>query len=200
VNGRLEMTIVTLLVAGTPCLYGVHTKQEVRPRMTLVQCDMAGVDSEVLLLAKRETTRILVSAGVDILWVDAEPGCKVLSVNLCFIVVIMPKPPEVWNKPYATGTAPVRTGAYRRAYVFYDRVTAVAKAFTTNRRMETAGIILGHAVAHELGHLLIPGEAHSLNGIMRDQWNYRLAGEAGAGRLLFTQDQSKLIQRELQPQ
>jgi hypothetical protein len=52
-------------------------------------------------------------------------------------------------------------------------------------------------MAHELGHLLIPGDAYSPNGIMRDEWNYRLAEEAAAGRLLFTSDQRRLIQKEL---
>ena len=195
--GRLGMMIVTLF-AGTPYRHAENSRQAGRPSMTLVLCDMAGVAAAIQPVAKKETIRILDRAGIDIVWVHAEGGCKAPPVNLCFIVLIIPEPPEIWNKPYATGTAPVRTGAYRRAYIFYDRVTEVVKAFTTLSREQASGIILGHAIAHELGHLLIPHDAHALNGIMHEQWNYRQFGEANAGRLLFTSDQARLMQKELQ--
>jgi hypothetical protein len=194
---RRSEVIAALFLVGAPCLYGWQSAPEVRPHMTLVQCDMIGVPNEIRLLAKAEVIRIFSSAGVDIIWIDAEAGCKTPSVNRAFMVIVMSEPPEAWGRPNATGFAPVRTGAYRRAYVFYPRVTAVAKVFSTNRLPQSVGVILGHAIAHELGHLLIPGDAHTPNGIMHDQWNYRLAEEAAAGRLLFTSDQSQLIQKEL---
>jgi len=197
VNGRLEVIIVTLFLTGAPCLYSKQAKSEERPRLMLVLCDMAGIPPQIRLRAKTETTRILDRAGVDVIWIEGEAGCKIPSLDRCFIVVIVALPPETWNRPYATGFAPVRTGAYRRAYVFYDRVTAVAKTFSLTHLTDSVGVILGHAVAHELGHLLLPGDAHSLNGIMRDQWNFRLSEEAAAGRLLFSDDQSKVIQAEL---
>jgi hypothetical protein len=158
---------------------------------------MAGVPREIRARAKRETTWIFDSAGVDLVWWDVDAGCNVPFKDRSFIVVLTSEPLPGWNEPNATGFAAVRSGAYRRAYVFYDRVRAAALAFTKISLSETTGIILGHVVAHELGHLLLPGDAHSLTGIMRDKWNYRLSEEAAAGRLLFTPDQSKLIRKEL---
>jgi len=197
VNGRLRLMIVTLLLAGGPCLYSKQSKSEGRPRLTLIQCDMAGIPPRIRLRAKSETTRIFDRAGVDVIWIEAEAGCKIPSMDRCFIVVVVPLPPEAWNKPYATGFAPVRNGAYRRAYIFYDRVTSVAKTFSLTHVPDTVGVILGHAVAHELGHLLLPDDAHSPNGIMRDEWNFRLSEEAAAGRLLFSENQTKVIREEL---
>ena len=187
-----------LFLAGTPSLYSEQSKAAGRPRMTLIECDMAGIPSKIRSGAKRETIRIFERAGVDVVWVDAGPACKTPSMHGRFTVVIIHEPPKEWGKPKATGFAPTRTGAYRRAYVFYDRVTAMANPSTTNHVPETTSVILGHVVAHELGHLLLPGDAHSPNGIMRHQWNYRLWEEAAAGRLLFTPDQSRLIRKELQ--
>jgi hypothetical protein len=197
VIGRLDV-IVMLFLVGPPCLYSEQSRPAPRPPLTLIECDMAGVPIEIRTRAKGETIRIFDSAGVDVVWVDVGPGCKVPSIERSFIVVIIHEPPEAWNKRRAAGFAPIRTGAHRRAYVFYDRVVAAAKASTTNHVLESTGIILGHVVAHELGHLLLPGDAHSINGIMRNQWNNRLSEEAAAGRLVFTPDQSKLIRRELQ--
>src|SRR5262245_28352328 len=56
-----------------------------------------------------------------------------------------------------SGTAAERG---RVAYVFYDR----AERFTPLHR----GKYLGHFMAHELGHLLLPQYAHSVTGLMRE--------------------------------
>jgi hypothetical protein len=47
-------------------------------------------------------------------------------------------------------------------------------------------IILGHAMAHELGHLLLGTNSHSSDGLMRAQWNRGDLAEAARGNLLFS--------------
>jgi hypothetical protein len=59
------------------------------------------------------------------------------------------------------------------------------------------GIILGHAIAHELGHLLMPGQPHSNEGLMRAEWGYRQAEDAIGGRLLFQPAHAGLIRSRL---
>jgi hypothetical protein len=51
-------------------------------------------------------------------------------------------------------------------------------------------VILGYAIAHELGHLLLPPNSHSVGGIMRASLDMKLAA---AQRLRFTGDQGRLI-------
>src|SRR5262245_31349665 len=99
--------IAALILTGAPDVYSRQSKQGGRPSMTFVQCDMTGIANEIRVIAKREVIRIFNSAGVDVIWVDAEAGCKIPSMNRCFIVVIASQPPEAWSKPYATGFAPV---------------------------------------------------------------------------------------------
>src|SRR5262249_30251138 len=53
------------------------------------------------------------------------------------------------------------------------------------------GIMLGHAIAHELGHLLMPERTHSLAGIMSTRWDRRHWDDAVAGRLLFKKRRRK---------
>jgi hypothetical protein len=53
--------------------------------------------------------------------------------------------------------------------------------------------VLGHVMAHELGHLLLGSNAHSRQGIMCPNWH---AGElrlASMGGLLFSEEQGRFM-------
>lgn len=78
--------------------------------------------------------------------------------------------------------------AYSRAWVFYNRVAQ----FASDRPVDI-NLLLARAVAHEIGHLLLPPEApHGTVGIMRPSL------ELGhLGFLRFSRDESKLIRAAL---
>ena len=59
-------------------------------------------------------------------------------------------------------------------------------------------IILGCVIAHEIGHLLLGSNSHSVSGIMQGRWERRQVRQAVTGTLLFTPEQAKLIQAEAQ--
>jgi hypothetical protein len=59
-----------------------------------------------------------------------------------------------------------RTGTL--ATVFADRVHALA-----SQRDAGASVLLGRAMAHEVGHLLIGSTDHSQDGLMRQRWTVR---------------------------
>jgi len=73
------------------------------------------------------------------------------------------------------------------AYVFFDRVREFAE-----RGHVDAWMVLGCAIAHELGHLLLPVNAHAADGIMRAQWDSHVIARAG-GFLSFAPDQARLL-------
>ena len=78
------------------------------------------------------------------------------------------------------------------AYVFYARIVDVAQA----TRKDTASI-LGHVLAHEMGHLLLPANAHSRSGVMRANWNSQQMERAVNGLLQFTPEQGELIRNNV---
>ncbi len=52
-------------------------------------------------------------------------------------------------------------------------------------------------MAHEVAHLLLPYESHSVDGLMRSAWNKSDYWKAGLGQLLFTNEESQLMRDRL---
>jgi len=118
------------------------------------------------------------------------------GLNAYFVVVVSPKA-QKGQDTFGTMGFAIRSGPHPRAYVFYDLVRSFVRNFRPSDPGESSmGVILGHAIAHEVGHLLIPGDAHGA-GIMRANWAYTEWREALAGALLFHPDDVKVIQEQL---
>jgi len=64
--------------------------------------------------------------------------------------------------------------------VFYRRVQAEA-----DRYQVSIGSVLACAIAHELGHLLMPDTAHAASGLMRAGWSRDDFNRADQGQLRF---------------
>jgi hypothetical protein len=58
--------------------------------------------------------------------------------------------------------------------------------------------VLGPAIAHEIGHLLLGSITHSSSGIMQAQWGREELLRALTDRLLFTSEQAKLLRAKVQ--
>jgi len=160
---------------------------------------MVDTDPKIRNIAKAETMRILDKAGIELRWIDAngsEDPHLPPEIKGHVTVIIAEHSPTGWTGADAMGFAPARTGPYLRAYIFTDLI----KVFLNKLMIQdkTAfGIILGHAIAHELGHLVIPGDAHG-NGIMRPQWAYQEWQQAQQGTFLFSPNHARMLRKALQ--
>jgi hypothetical protein len=203
VEGRLGLVLVGLFSISSNVV-GKAAEQDRRTGFTVAVCNQSAVGPEVLAAARQQTMRIFDSAGMNVTWVelDRRSKCSIpRSPERYFIIIILSKAPAGWSSSDAMGMAPARGGLYPRAYVFYNSVqTTVDQVQDKNLRTEGLGMLLGHAIAHELGHLLIPGDAHSIRGIMTGAWTYTHWEEMAAGRLLFDNEQAKAIRRRLDGQ
>jgi hypothetical protein len=154
-------------------------------------------------------SRIYRDIGIDIAWLteastSGPEGQSLVSPDrLLTLVILCPElTDEVTVDPTALGGA-VGTREYRghMAYVFYDRVERIARTYLSASREPATDdmykvILLGHAMAHEMGHLLLP-YGHSATGLMRAEWDARDLRLAADGRLNFTSDQAALIRGQL---
>jgi hypothetical protein len=82
-----------------------------------------------------------------------------------------------------------RTGRGTLATVFIDRVERLAEVARFDR-----SAILGRAIAHEIGHLLLGTNAHSSTGLMRETWTFEEVRRNQAGDWQFTPTQQDHLQ------
>jgi predicted Zn-dependent protease len=71
------------------------------------------------------------------------------------------------------------------ATILYDRLVKFSRHCGVKR-----DVLLGYTIAHELGHLLLPPQSHSNEGVMRPNLDIE---QANAKRLRFTGQQAALI-------
>ena len=76
--------------------------------------------------------------------------------------------------------------------VFLDAVADVARRYG-----QPLGKVLGIALAHEIGHALLPAPSHSTSGIMRPSWEGDALRHAIGGDIAFTDRQAALMRDRL---
>jgi hypothetical protein len=170
-----------------------------------LRCD-AVVPVDALLQAKIQVLRIFRVVGLQVAWYECappsehmprEPGAEHATTRapLELTIVIVPRSmadrlqPDDENIGMAPGTATARG---RLAYVFYDRVESLSEYFST-----AIGQVLGGALAHEIGHLLLPYHSHSRTGLMRATWVSEDFQKLARGWLLFTPEHAALMRARL---
>ena len=179
--------------------------------LTIHVANRAEVDPMTLIQAERTATGIFKKAGVESGWVYPalpSPGKPANSVYkgafpLSHIQVTI-LPSLMSNRlglPYnlpddVMGLAPGSGPERQSVYVFYDRVEAFAVKHIADTHADAAQI-LGHVIAHEIGHLLLNDQTHSATGIMRGPWNLWDVQNASYGYLLFTTRQAEAIRAEV---
>jgi hypothetical protein len=126
----------------------------------------ARIPLDEVRIAHQHVERLYKAIDVRIVWADAkaaiEPGTDVMLDVLFLSAEGTKRVGPVSQNTRALGVA-VR--AARRAYVFYPRVVAAAMKGVTPFEE-----VLGHVVAHELGHLLLPESGHASRGVMRENF------------------------------
>jgi hypothetical protein len=124
---------------------------------------MHGVPAEKVATARAAADRSLKSAGVTVRWAECPCGTPTGPVEL--MVRLADATPE--SEPASLGFSYVDIDrkAGTLATLFPDRVRALAGAARVDE-----GELLGRAMAHEIGHLIIGTREHGSEGLMRGRW------------------------------
>ena len=83
-----------------------------------------------------------------------------------------------------------RSGDAVLATIYYNRVIWLATMAGTD-----PSTLLGRALAHELGHLLMHSNKHARNGLMRPTWTHEEVRRDRAGDWAFSSAEVRVIQR-----
>jgi hypothetical protein len=152
--------------------------------LTVVVHNIAGVPDRTLARARTEIAQIFGSGCIKIAWADVgESGFRVQ-------VKVRRRPGDGpgAKTPSALGTTIARDTHGGTAFVFYERVLN----FAHDHRwpVET---ILALAIAHELGHVLLPAPAHTASGLMKAEWDDDDIRRLATGARAFTAEQATLM-------
>ncbi len=182
--------------------------------ITIHVVNYAGVAPKTLTEAEEVATGIFRKAGVETRWADTvlsaendqENSAGDAAPTLADIQLsIFPREmsDRIGLASDAMGLAP-GTGSDRRiVYVFDSTVETLfwrlVRAHCSGRmgRPVSKAQILGRAIAHEVGHLLLNQQLHSAHGIMRGGWGVAEMRVAAYGNLLFTPEQLELLRADV---
>lgn len=160
--------------------------------------DAAGISETDVADATATAQRILAAAGVATEWVAcggqtercARPlGPAEVTVRLVAISI-----PDHYRGSLPMGDAMVDTAARggSLATIYANRVTWLARAGQSDAR-----VLLGRAIAHEIGHLLLGTTGHAAHGLMRARWSEHEVRQPVAVDWLFTSGDARRMQEKL---
>jgi hypothetical protein len=132
-----------------------------------------------------------------------DPGCEEVITPTDLVVRILPvdMAVRVPVKGNVFGYAvPSRDNGFGTVVsVFHHRVAELIaqKHRRAGGRLYSKAVVLGHILAHELGHVLLGPNSHSRSGIMAFPWGPKQLAGSLRGELLFSKAESATILREV---
>ncbi len=198
----MKKLIGSWLLLGAVGMPGARTEQA---KIQVFVYNYAGVSVETLARAEREAARIYSRTGIETEWLDcplhpgqaaAYPACQVpVSPTRLAIRVLSRRMVERAGLPQAAfGAAlfPENGGFGMLAQVCWRCVEELAKG-----REVMQGVILGHVVAHELGHLLLGIGSHAPTGLMHVPWHKKELECVAQGSLVFTPWEGERMRQQI---
>jgi hypothetical protein len=155
--------------------------------MVLVE-NRASVPANILEKAREDATRVFQDIEIAIVWLEGGDARLENPAVLKSVSIVRLLPRELAE--HTNGRLGMAGSGARIVSVFYNRIQDLA---STHNDADTASI-LGHVIAHEIGHLLLPPGAHSRSGIMQAELNTQVAARRG---LYFTASQARQIRTRL---
>lgn len=150
-------------------------------------------------------------AGVELEWLDWDPGTDRTRAEPTgptdLFLRVLPKTDAAGSGQgdlFGMVHLSEEGGVYRIANVYLDndrtiflhRVTELTRERRPARFCRPA-TVLGHLIAHELGHLLLGRGSHSPAGITSKPWHTTHLRLAAKGQLVFTEEQAQQIRAAL---
>jgi len=169
------------------------------PAVTVHVYNYAAVSDQTLEKGEKRAAHILRAAGIEVTWVNCNaattdirqdancaPQAGPLSYDLRIAAHYRVR--QGFNDGDSMGLAILPN----LASVSFGRVAEIAK---------DAGVapweLLGLAIAHEMGHLLLGSDSHSRTGIMRPNWGPDDYRRFAPDQWCFTPHQGEMIHRQI---
>lgn len=184
---------IVLLMAGISL---ADSTERDSSQVTVLVINSARVAPAILRQAERESARIFLSAGIEILWVNCGPdspeaGCPEVGGVNQFVLHIVPQATTFTDSVFGVAFLG-ENGRGRYGDVFFDGIAAMKEQPPGGDSQ-----LLGAVMTHELGHLLLGAHSHSPVGIMMPVWNPDGLRRIRMGNLFFTSEESSRIRARI---
>ncbi len=169
--------------------------------------NLANVSDRTVDRAARCADAILATAGIATVWVKGHSNAleaRTLDLSRSalqksnesrirkdLVLLISRNVPSNYGKG-ALGIALPGAQIGVSAMVFYDRLELLARTVEIE-----AGSMLGFAVAHEIGHVLLQNAEHSPLGVMKSPWSKADLQQASARLSEFTASECKAMSQRI---
>jgi len=168
----MSLRALYLLVSLSPLLSSSMTEGAVTTWTDVVVrvYDANGVMTGTNTAALDHARKTLEAASIDVVWrMCARASCDapIAPGELAIRIVRSPVPTHYRGTlPLGDAMLDTRSGAGVLATIYIDRVEWLARVAGADSRA-----LLGRAIAHELGHLLLATTSHGPAGLMRAFWS-----------------------------
>jgi hypothetical protein len=190
-------------LAITAVLVAPLGAEDLSSKITVLIYNYAAIPSETLAKTEAEAARIYQHSGIKIQWAHSPlspaevgqfPGCT-LSPWPTWLVL------RILSQPMAEGL--------RRAQdsfgfaIAEDGFAIIANVFAhdaeqlSNSSGMPVEVMLGHVIAHELGHLLLGPLSHGSTGIMQCPWRKKELENVARGFMMFTPGEAKRMRANI---
>jgi hypothetical protein len=186
-----------LVLAGGVLVQGTaESAAPARVKVVARVYNTARVAPPIIDMALATATRLMTAGAIDVAWrnCDLADACTTVPVREFVIRLVRSRETTTDGSPFVLGEASVdvsqRAGVLATIYV--DRVERMAE-----RSEADSASLLGRAIAHELGHLLLATNAHSSRGLMRAQWSPRDIRGNQIADWVLTRKEAEAIRKRL---
>jgi hypothetical protein len=183
----MRLVLVGLLTLGQ------LAAQASPPALKILVFNYSAASRTTIASAERQASQIFSRVGLDVFWLecaiplrpDSDKACAMEPTNGEVFLRLLNRSTQHYfpDSVFGFATPPFI------ASVYYGSISRLEAG-------ESEGeipIVLGCLMAHEIGHLLLGPNAHSLTGIMQRDWRRSQLNLALRGELLFTVWQAKSI-------
>jgi hypothetical protein len=185
------MVRIAAAFTASTALFCYRANAEVRElRIEVSVYNEASVQVHNVEIAERQASYLLAAAGVEVEWVNCDEISRAGESRPGRISLrIMQERDTPGGEALGSAGFSGNRGLYAKA--FYGNIQRKAE----QKRMD-AGPLLGFAIVHEIGHLLL-GRTHSEEGIMCANWTSKDLRRAAQGQLRFTAEQVTRIRADV---
>ena len=206
----------SLVLAGT-CFYvsvsgQIHADdvpgKAIRVQAQIRVFNLARVGGRDLLRAKAQVGRIFADGAIDVRWAEgdvhnrsslvtdfsannSQAGCTGEANRSELRVLLLAHLPRGLPAGTLGFSLPCAKSGVDST-IFVDQCEAVSYQIGP-----TFSSVLGHTIAHELGHVLLRSERHSASGLMRARWDKAAWLNAAVGQVRMDQDEARRMRTEL---